>query len=107
MLGRSNLKQTNAAKAPVGEQKDIAELERLFDGDPTRPTVQEIMFTTLDDIPNKKSFEHDLAAQMDAGRVVSLFFVDLDGFKEMNDNHGHPEGDKCLMQARRCNVEGR
>lgn len=57
------------------------------------------MFTTLDDIPNKKSFEHDLAAQMDAGRVVSLIFVDLDGFKEVNDHHGHPEGDKCLLQA--------
>jgi hypothetical protein len=36
------------------------------------------MFTTLDDIPNKKSFEQDLAAQMEAGRVVSLFFVDLE-----------------------------
>lgn len=57
------------------------------------------MFTTLDDIPNKKSFERDLAVQIEAGRVVSLFFVDLDGFKEVNDHHGHPEGDKCLLQA--------
>jgi diguanylate cyclase (GGDEF)-like protein len=57
------------------------------------------MFTALDDIPNRKSFEQELAAQMEAGRVVSLFFVDLDGFKEVNDHHGHPEGDKCLLQA--------
>jgi diguanylate cyclase (GGDEF)-like protein len=57
------------------------------------------MFSTLDDIPNKKSFEQDVAGQMEAGRVVSLFFVDLDGFKEANDRHGHPEGDKCLLQA--------
>jgi diguanylate cyclase (GGDEF)-like protein len=57
------------------------------------------MFTTLEDIPNKKTFEQDLAGEMEAGRVVCLFFVDLDGFKEVNDHHGHPEGDKCLLQV--------
>jgi diguanylate cyclase (GGDEF)-like protein len=58
-----------------------------------------VMFVSIDDIPNKKSFEQDLAAQIDGGRTVSLIFVDLDGFKQVNDQHGHPEGDKCLMES--------
>jgi diguanylate cyclase (GGDEF)-like protein len=57
------------------------------------------MLVSLDDIPNKKSFELDLTARMEDGPVVSLVFVDLDGFKEVNDRHGHLEGDKCLQQA--------
>jgi diguanylate cyclase (GGDEF)-like protein len=57
------------------------------------------MFISLDDIPNKKDFEQDLVAQMEGGRTVSLIFVDLDGFKEVNDQHGHPEGDRCLMES--------
>lgn len=57
------------------------------------------MSISIDDLPNKKSLEQDLAAQMDGGRTVSLIFVDLDGFKQVNDQHGHPEGDKCLMES--------
>lgn len=57
------------------------------------------MFISLDDIPNKKTFEQDLTAQMADGRTVSLILVDLDGFKQVNDQHGHPEGDRCLMES--------
>jgi diguanylate cyclase (GGDEF)-like protein len=57
------------------------------------------MTVSLDDIPNKKAFEQDLAAQMTKGRIVSLISVDLDGFKQVNDQHGHPEGDKCLLES--------
>lgn len=57
------------------------------------------MYLSINDLPNKKSFEQDLAAQIDGGQVVSLILVDLDGFKQVNDQHGHPEGDKCLMES--------
>jgi diguanylate cyclase (GGDEF)-like protein len=57
------------------------------------------MFISRDDIPNKKDFDQDLVAKMEGGRTVSLIFVDLDGFKTVNDQHGHPEGDRCLMES--------
>src|SRR5580698_395215 len=57
------------------------------------------MLIPLDDIPSKKDFEHDLVAQMDGREPVSLIFVDLDGFEQVNDQHGHPEGDRCLMES--------
>ena len=33
------------------------------------------------------------------GRPLSLLFIDLDGFKEINDHHGHLCGSKALVEA--------
>jgi diguanylate cyclase (GGDEF)-like protein len=57
------------------------------------------MLSSPDDLPNKKAFVSDLAAEMEGGELVSLIAVDLDGFKQVNDLHGHPEGDKCLVEC--------
>jgi diguanylate cyclase (GGDEF)-like protein len=41
-----------------------------------------------------------------SGRPLSLLFLDLDGFKGINDNHGHQAGSRALVEAaaviRRC-----
>lgn len=34
-----------------------------------------------------------------AGRPVSLLFIDLDGFKSINDNHGHLAGSRALVEV--------
>jgi diguanylate cyclase (GGDEF)-like protein len=34
-----------------------------------------------------------------SGRPLSLVFLDLDGFKLVNDNHGHLAGSKALVEA--------
>lgn len=33
------------------------------------------------------------------GRSLSLLFIDLDGFKSINDNHGHLAGSRALVEA--------
>ena len=34
-----------------------------------------------------------------SGRPLSLLFVDLDGFKSINDTHGHLFGSRALVEA--------
>jgi diguanylate cyclase (GGDEF)-like protein len=54
---------------------------------------------SLAELPNKESLELNLVAQMESGRTVSAVFVDLDGFKQVNDQLGHAEGDRCLVEV--------
>jgi diguanylate cyclase (GGDEF)-like protein len=52
---------------------------------------------------NRRAFlslaSHQLAVARRTGRPVALFFVDLDGLKEINDAFGHDRGDAVLREA--------
>lgn len=54
---------------------------------------------------NKRAFEAGLlrsvATATRNGRPLSLMYLDLDGLKEANDDHGHAEGDRILRQFAR------
>ena len=75
----------------------IGELEARADIDP------------LLDILNRRGFERELkraiAYVKRYGTQASLMFIDLDGFKAVNDRHGHGTGD-ALIKAVSCELVG-
>lgn len=50
----------------------------------------------LTGLPNRALFGERLREAVAAGRGCTLFCLDLDGFKEVNDTLGHPAGDALL-----------
>jgi diguanylate cyclase (GGDEF)-like protein len=57
----------------------------------------------LTGLGNRRAFdealESELARAERSGSALSLIVADLNGFKEINDRHGHAIGDDCLRQA--------
>jgi diguanylate cyclase (GGDEF)-like protein len=68
------------------------------------PEVDELReLARLDDLTgalNRRAFfvrlEEELARAQRGGTAVTLVLYDLDGFKAINDQHGHPAGDQAL-----------
>lgn len=63
----------------------------------------------LDDltgVANRRHLLQRLSAQCElsrrTGESFALLAIDLDGFKEINDGHGHAAGDECLRQFTRA-----
>lgn len=47
----------------------------------------------------RQRFQEIIPASIRRGRRLALHFVDLDGFKAINDTYGHPSGDEILRQV--------
>ena len=83
------VRENKALSAEVARLKrELRELERVADTDP------------LLDIYNRRAFMREIArAQTVMDRydfVSSIIYLDLDGFKAINDRHGHATGDQVL-----------
>lgn len=61
------------------------------------------MVDPLTGLANRQLFEERLVASVDSaarsGRLLGVLFIDLDGFKAVNDGLGHPVGDALLAQV--------
>jgi diguanylate cyclase (GGDEF)-like protein len=57
----------------------------------------------LTGLPNRRCFQGELAERIRTGagtaRPFAVGLIDLDGFKPINDIHGHPAGDDILKQV--------
>ncbi|NRR32009.1 EAL domain-containing protein [Oxalobacteraceae bacterium] len=62
-------------------------------------------FDTLTALPNRHMFQDRLRQEMKKaqreGLFLALMFIDLDGFKQVNDTLGHELGDLLLVEAAR------
>lgn len=56
-------------------------------------------YDVLTGLQNRYSLYNYMAQLKEDGKVFSIFFIDLDNFKSLNDSLGHNSGDEVLCQA--------
>lgn len=88
----------------VFEESDLLllkDLAAMIDEDVA--VINEATIDELTGLSNRRGFRAianpALAVCRRMDRPASLMFFDLDGFKAVNDNYGHAEGDKVLIQV--------
>jgi diguanylate cyclase (GGDEF)-like protein/PAS domain S-box-containing protein len=97
-----------AAIAPIGDPSqelilsvqmiDVTE-RRLAHDRLTRMALHD----PLTNLPNRvllmDRLRHALSAATRSGRSIAVFYLDLDGFKQVNDHAGHEQGDRVLRET--------
>ncbi|PPK62771.1 diguanylate cyclase (GGDEF)-like protein [Actinokineospora auranticolor] len=78
----SRWRERELAEAGLGERQD--ELLRMVDEDP------------LTGLPNRRALTRELERQLASGARGAFLLLDLDHFKDINDLHGHPTGDRVM-----------
>lgn len=64
---------------------------------------QQAHYDSLTALPNRKLFvknlEQAITSAQQENTLVAVLYIDLDGFKAINDKHGHAVGDELLVKA--------
>lgn len=86
------------AESVTFSARDFSELKASED-----KILRQAYYDALTDLPNRMLFrdriEQDLRHARRTGHMVGLLYIDLDGFKEVNDRFGHDAGDAVLKEA--------
>ncbi|VXC56320.1 Diguanylate cyclase [Burkholderia sp. 8Y] len=67
-------------------------------GNANRDLARQASTDPLTGLANRYALEHIVNRTMTAAQDTVLLLIDLDGFKEVNDNYGHAVGDLLLQQ---------
>lgn len=96
VIGRDVRDDAGLVRFVVGFVEDLTEQKEL--------RRQVVRATTIDDLtalPNRNSLSRELRARLstDNSRTAAVLFIDLDGFKLINDTQGHTAGDIVLLEV--------
>ena len=61
--------------------------------------TEEAEIDALTGLGNRRLFDRDIEKSLNSGRSFSLFLIDLDKFKQINDTYGHLTGDAVLRET--------
>jgi diguanylate cyclase (GGDEF)-like protein len=83
---------------------DKAQAERLIQLENARDALAlQANHDGLTGLPNRAvlvdRIDQALAAARRSGRCTAVYFLDMDGFKDINDTHGHAAGDVALQEV--------
>ncbi len=91
-------------KLRTNEELDRLVRQRTEELEQANSKLKEISATdSLTNLLNRRAFEELFQTEYKRAyrekRALAVMMVDLDHFKAINDRHGHPFGDLCLIQA--------
>ncbi|MEE1194664.1 MAG: sensor domain-containing diguanylate cyclase [Phascolarctobacterium sp.] len=104
---RRGLREFKTYKSPIYDDKktligtvgcaiDVTDEKRLME-----KLINAAETDTLTKLYNRRYFYKYMSGIKDAKEPVSIFYLDLDNFKKINDNYGHEAGDELLCRVAR------
>ena len=94
----SNRLADDAVRGIVVNARDVGERKALLD-----QLAHQAFHDPLTGLANRALFydrvSHALELAQREGRIVTILYLDLDGFKQINDTMGHSEGDHLLRMV--------